>query len=155
MDFNAVTLGDHVPNPCTPEVPEDFQGLRIAAPETVVLGEDQFAVCGTYRFPAEFIYSFANVHWSIVLVAVDAETHWPFASGLLPPGATPPVEAPPPPHQDPDWMRNHYIQRYFNVDLLRFLPEVRERSGAYYVYTLLGHRASNVVSVQLKAGEVA
>lgn len=153
MDFNAVTLGDHIPNPCTPETPEDFVGLRIAAPDTVVAGQDQFAICGTYRFPAEFMYKFPNVHWAIVLVAVHAESHRPYAANLQPPGASGAPEEPPEPFQDPDWMRNHFVQRYLNVDLLRFLPEVRETPGEYFIYTVLDDQVSNVVRVVFTSEE--
>lgn len=147
-DFNAVQLGAHVRTECTPEVPKDFVGLRIAAPASVQLGKDKFAVCGTYRFPAEYLHKFPECTRAIVLVAVDARTHQPYANNLVPLGATVVDEAGPPP-KDPEWMENHFIQMYFNVDLRRYL-ELPRADADYWIYALLEDHVSNVVRVAFR-----
>lgn len=150
MDFNAVELGDHSENACTPELADGFSGIRINAPERVVAGQDQFAICGTYRFSAEYIYSFPDVYDAVVLVAVDAERHVPFACNLLGPFSPDPGEEPAPVPEDPEWMSEHRIQKYFNVDLLDYMDGLPERSATYYVYALIEGNISNVCKVRFE-----
>jgi hypothetical protein len=147
-DFNAVPLGEHTRNACTPDTPEDFVGIRIAAPAKVVFGQDAFALCGTYRFAAEYLYRFPRPTGAIVVVAVDARTHRPYAANLLPENA-PPVPAYRPP-KDPDWMANHFIRRYVNVNLLDFLPDLPRVSTDYWVYALIERHVSNVLTVSCR-----
>ncbi len=85
MDFNSISLGANEPNSCTPDLPEGFVGVRINMPQNVDLEKDKFAVCGTYRFVPEYVYSFDYIHHAIVLVVVDATFHQPRASNLKPP----------------------------------------------------------------------
>ena len=150
MDFNAVELGDHSENPCTPKIAEDFDGIRINVPERVVVGEDQFAVCGTYLFSAEYVYSLPDIHRAVVLVAVDAERHTPFACNILRPFSPDPRDEAPPVPEDPEWMSEHRIQKFFNVDLLDYMDRLPERSATYYVYALIEGNVSNVCKVRVE-----
>lgn len=150
MDFNAVVLGDHSQNPCTPEIADEFLGIRINAPERVVANQDSFAICGTYRFPADYIYGFADVHDAIVLVAVDAERHTPFACNFAEPVGAIPGEGPPPGPEDPAWMKNHRIRKYFNVDLLSYMETLPMRPATYWVYALIEGHVSNVCKVRFE-----
>jgi hypothetical protein len=151
MDFNAVETGDHVRNECTPDLEKGFIGMRIAAPQAVQLGSDLFAVCGTYRFSAEFTYSYTSITRAVVIVAVDAATGRPYARSLADDtgGDRAPVRRETP-HQDPDWMENHRVRRYFNIDLLRYLDLPRV-DATYFLYALIEDHVSNVVSVRVKA----
>jgi hypothetical protein len=152
MDFNAVETGDHSPSPCTPEVADDFIGIRINAPPKVVRGSDKFVICGTYRFAAEYMDKFPDIHNAVALVAVDGARHRPLACTLRPPGSDPPPTRNVPPAQpDPDWMREHYVQRYFNVDLLRLMPDLPQASTDYFIYALIEDHVSNVVRVSYRA----
>jgi len=150
MDFNAVALGDHSENPCTPEIADDFIGVRINAPELVVAGQDQFAICGTYRFPAEYIYGFADVHEAIVLVAVDAERYTPFACNLTGPFSREGGDGGGAPPEDPEWMKNHQIRKFFNIDLLRYMDALPERTATYWIYALIEGNVSNVCKVRFE-----
>jgi hypothetical protein len=149
-DFNRVVTGDHSSNECTPPIPEGFTGLRIDAPQALVFGKDRFVICGTYRFQAEYVYRFPEIHYAVVLVAVDARTHRPLACNLFPPTSPPEIDAGSH-RQDPDWMANHFIQRYFNVDLLRFMTELPRTTADYWIYALIEDHVSNVVRVSCKA----
>lgn len=148
MDFKSVKLGDHIKNSCTPEIDKKTTGIRINAPAMVRHGADPFAVCGTYYFPATYLYTFPNIHQAIVLVAVDAESHRPLACNLTIPGSIPEAAMPHTPPKDPDWMENHFIQRYFNVDLLRFMRTFPMVSSTYYIYALIETHISNVCKVE-------
>jgi len=150
MDFNAVALGDHSENPCTPRIGKDFTGIRINVPERVVAGQDQFAICGTYRFAAEYVYSIPDIYDAIVLVVVDAERHRPFACNFVEPFSDEADAEPAEPPEDPEWMKDHRIQKYFNVDLLRYLEGLPERSATYYVYALIEDHVSNVCKVRFE-----
>jgi len=150
MDFNAVALGDHSENPCTPRIEKEFTGIRVNVPERVVAGQDQFAICGTYRFPAEYVYSIPDIYDAIVLVVVDAERHTPFACNFQGPFSAGPGEESPPVPEDPEWMSDHRIQKYFNVDLLRYMDGLPERSATYYVYALIEDHVSNVCKVRFE-----
>ena len=103
---------------------------------------------GTYRFPAEYLGKFPESTRAVVLVAVDARTHQPYANNLVPLGATVVDEEGPPP-KDPDWMENHFVQMYFNVDLRRYL-ELPRADADYWVYALLEDHVSNVVRVAFR-----
>src|SRR5262245_21725612 len=149
MDFNALVLGDHVENECTPEVPADFVGIRINAPRAVKAGVDQFAVCGTFRFPADFVYKFPTIHYATVLVAVGVESQRAMTANLKPPGGTL-DEEPSTPHKDPDWMEDHFVKLYFNVDLLRYMREFPEVKDDYFIYALIENHISNVVRVSFQ-----
>ena len=151
MDFNSVELGDHSENACTPAIEKDFIGMKINAPTVVRSGEDQFAVCGTYRFTAEYAYSFSSIHRAVVLVAVDAQRHDPYACTIGVPSSIPSRPKSSPPPQDPDWMTDHYIRRYFNVNMLRFMTQLPRRTATYYVYALIEDHISNVCRVDFKA----
>lgn len=149
MDFNVVVLGDHSKNTCTPHIDNDFTGIKISLPVEVKFSRDKFAVCGTYRFAAEYIYSFANIHQAIVLVAVDAEHHIPYACNIS--MVTTPEEPDlQEPYRDPDWMENHYIRRYFNIDLLRYMTDMPRETAPYYIYALIEDNISNVCRVSFK-----
>jgi hypothetical protein len=152
MDFNAVVAGNHSPNPCTPKIPEDFIGLRINAPTKVVSGVDQFVICGTYRFTAQYVYTFPDVHDAVVLVAVDAARHRPLACTLRHPGSDPPptrsrARAP----VEPDWVGRHSVQSFFNVDLMTVMQRLPAGTADYYIYALIEDHISNVVRVSFRA----
>lgn len=147
MDFKAVKLGDHIKNPCTPQMDKGVTGIKINAPGKVQLKSDPFAICGTYYFPASYVYSFPRIHQAIVLVAVDASSHKPYACNLTIPGSIPEIDAPYTPPKDPDWMENHFIQRYFNIDLSRFMRDLPMVSSTYYIYALIENHISNVCKV--------
>ncbi len=147
MDFKSVKPGDHIKNPCSPQLPVNVTGIRINVPPRLNLSKDTFLVCGTYYFPAEYVYSFPNIHEAIVLVAVDAFSHKPYCCNLTLPGAIRDLKTPPAPPKDPDWMANHFIERYFNIDLLRFVEGFPMVSSTYYIYALLEKNSSNVCKV--------
>ncbi len=146
MDFNSVVTGDHSPNECSPVLPEDFDGVQINAPARVVAGADQFVICGTYQFSAEYEARYASLHDMLALVAVHAASHRPTAHNLWPPGKTP---APGKVHplSEPDWVEDHRVEGYFNIDLLRLLPDIAEQAGDYFIYALSEDHVSNVVRV--------
>jgi len=150
VDFNAVVPGDHVANACTPETPTDFVGIRIAAPASVKSGVDQFVLCGTFRFPAEYVYRFGTIHHAVILVAVGVKSHRPTACNLRTPGA---MDDPDEPGsgEDPSWMENHFVTFYFNVNLRRHMTDFPGLSDDYFVYALLENHVSNVVRVSFEA----
>lgn len=150
MDFNSVVVGDQVANPCTPQIPSDFIGIRINAPPKVVYKVDQFVICGTFRFMAEYIRRFDSILDAVALVLVDAHSHRPYVCSLIEPGATPERWSPSP-RKDPDWMVNHRIRKYFNVDVLLLMEELPRRSADYFIYALIEDHVSNVVRVSFKA----
>jgi hypothetical protein len=149
MDFNSVVLGDHVANDLTPKTPKDFVGIRVAAPTSVRAGVDQFAICGTLRFRAEYLQKFSPIHFAIVLVVVGSRSHQPAAANLRPPGATLDAEVAGP-LKDPDWMKDHFIQTYFNVDLLRYVDGFQGTDDDYFIYALIEDHVSNVVRVSYR-----
>jgi len=150
VSFNSVELGNGLPNACTPDVPDDFVGLRINVPEKVTHGKDQFVICGTFRFPADYVDKFDSVHSAINVVAVDATTHRPYATDFSVPGGTPePRDSPPIP--DPDWMEDHFIESFFNEDLLLYMEDLPRTTADYFVYAVLENHVSNVVRVSYEA----
>jgi hypothetical protein len=96
------------------------------------------------------VYKFDSTHSAINVVVVDARTHRPFATNFYVPGATPePIDTPPVP--DPDWMQDHYVQSYFNEDLLLYMETLPRSSAKYFIYAVLEDHVSNVVRVAVQA----
>jgi len=151
MDFNAVDAGVHTSNECTPDIAEDFIGLRINAPEKVTKSVDKFMICGTHQFAADYVYGFDDIIWSIVIVVVDAASHEPYSCNLISPGDSP-ERGDPIGVQDPDWMKGHTIQGFFNVDLFEIMENLPDRDGDYIVYAIIEEHASEAVRVSVKAG---
>ena len=103
MSFNTVELGDGKPSACTPDIPDDFIGLKIAVPDSVSFDTDQFAICGTFRFPADYSRKFHSIHSAINVVLVDVRTHRPYTTNFSDPEGTPePRDSPPAPDPSSD-----------------------------------------------------
>jgi len=150
MNFKSVETGDHSKNSCTPDIPEKATGIWINTPPKVQLEREQLVVCGTYRYPAEYIYKFSSIHRAIVLVAVDTIRHTPYACNISVPSRKPGPRRPTRPHKDPDWMTNHYVQKYFNIDLWRFMTDLPKTDASYYIYALIENNISNVSQVSVQ-----
>ena len=147
MDWKGIRLEDFTESAFTPVTPEEFVGIRINAPEMAGSGAAPFAVSGTLTLPAERVYRIDNVRYAVVLVAVDLTRHRAFAHNLIHPGRS--VDrVRPSPRKDPDWMENHYISRFFAVNLPEYVQNLPREKAEYLVYAVLEEHMSNVVRVR-------
>src|SRR5689334_6288380 len=92
--FDRVDPGSGKKNACTPQVEDDFLGIRIAAPEKVVYkpgarkpGRQGFArimICGIYRLSSAFLEQLGGgIKTAGLLVAVDTATHRTYSGKML------------------------------------------------------------------------
>jgi len=151
VNFNAVSTGEATENECSPELEDDFRGLRINMPERVRLGADKLVVCGSFQFDADYVYTFNEIHAAVVIVAVDVKRHIPYACNIVETGGRPRPSRPHTPRRDPDWMANHVIGSYFNVNLLRHMKDLPRVSADYFVYAMIEDHVSNVRTVSVTA----
>lgn len=146
--FARVPLGTFEEHALSPEVPADFRGIRIAAPVEVVLDRgERLPLCGTWQVDARFFNRFRSMDNEIVVVAVDAARHAPYAANLLEPDFTPA-----PAHFDesePGWEET-VLTGWFNLDLFEWLEGLPRRPGRYHVFATVGDAASNVVTVEIR-----
>ncbi len=147
--FENVDYSSFEKSACSPSLDEDFRGLVIAAPETVAMSDEYiFPVCGSYRVASDFYEQFQSFSNEIVVVAVDAETHTPYASTLLDPEYDPGVYDDDEP-VDEDAAEPYLVAGWFNVNLFEFLEELPRKPGSFHVYAMIGDLKSNTLLVKV------
>jgi hypothetical protein len=146
--FAKIELNTFDESACSPEVDEGLRGIRLAAPAQISLTEGApLPLCGTYQVGARFFNRFQCMENEIVVVAVDAERHTPYATNLLQPDFDP-VPAPGFDEQDPGF-DEIVLAGWFNLDLFHWLEDLPRRPARYHVFATVGDIASNVVTVEL------
>jgi hypothetical protein len=105
-----------------------------------------FPLCGTYRVTALFASRFQSMANEIVVVAVDAVTHQPYAANLLEDEAEP---IPATFTEPDDKLAKIAMTSWFNLDLLELMKAMPRRPARYHVFAMLGEYTSNVVTVEL------
>jgi hypothetical protein len=161
-DFEAVSPGSLLPNPCTPDVRKDrrFRGIALHAPKEVIFdgqSRDPFfgafarvVVAGAYCFDANYLDLRQQFLSRIVLVAVDAGDHRAFSGTMEPIANAVPVPSP----FDrlalsPQDFAGRSVTGYFNPNLAQVLS-LPEREAEYIVYAVLGAFVSNVVRIRVR-----
>lgn len=148
-DFRRIRLDSFEPSACSPSFDDEARGLRVAAPRAVRLGPDAaFPLCGTYRVGGRFLNRFESMANELVVVAVDARAHRPYATNLLTPGSTP---MPSGLDESAPGFEAAVLTGWFNLDLFRWMEDLPRQPGRYHVFATVGELASNVVTVELAA----
>jgi hypothetical protein len=145
--FSHIPLNNYVGGACSPQLDEDFLGLRIAAPETVFTGPDMvFPVCGSYRFAAAFWNRFECLRFEMAVVAVDARTHLPRITNLRYRDFTAANRKFNPAETGFD---EKTAAGSFNADLLFYREDFPRTPATYHVFALIGDQRSNVLTVKV------
>lgn len=158
--FAEVEAGNGNENDCTPQVGDDFVGLKINAPKVVfyIPGvrhsiTDAFAkmmICGVYQVEAEAVDQLGGIKQAITVSAIDVVSHTPYVSKLGAPKWMDAVSDPPPPRAlPPQPNRTRFYMGFFNENVLDYL-DLPEKPGTYQVFVSLLKYKSNVVTVTLK-----
>ena len=157
LAFASVKLDTREPVDCSPEVPRDEEGLRIAAPRRVLFaGVARVPLCATARFKSERkgLPHFLWDSTSLVVVAADGSELR--VGPMAEPGGTPaqlePDEPDPPPGPDDLVAAGGSVAKWANVDLVRqsgWAP----RPGVIYAFIQLAGWQSNTVRVEFVAEE--
>jgi hypothetical protein len=144
IQFAGVDLPTFSPSRCSPEAPDDYRGLLIAAPKSVTLGE-AIPVCGTFRLGAEAVNKHLALPCEVTLVAIDMESY-EARSGNLAGDGRPERSAP----LDPT-MRGfdkYVMTGWFNADLVEVL-ELPRKKAKYRVFAALGDWVSNMAIIEV------
>lgn len=145
--FAGLHLDSFDRSACSPEAEGDFRGLCIAAPASIALDPTaRFPLCGTYRVSAAFLNRFESMANEIVVVAVDARRHVPYATHLLPEGFEP---APSHIDERQKGFDRVVLTGWFNIDLYRWLPGLPRGAARYHVFATIAELVSNVVDVEI------
>jgi hypothetical protein len=155
--FARIELESFEKAACSPIVPDDAQGLFIAAPNRVVAGPDMsIPVCVALRLDSA---SSAQLPprplESMIAILTDPARNVTVSGALRDPGRVPPVvdDAPPPDvPEDPDAapITGATWTSYFNFDLLAYL-DVPRVPGSYRLFLTLGTIQSNAVDITITA----
>jgi hypothetical protein len=147
-EFATIPLNNHLSGPCSPVLGEEDMGVRLRAPEAVILEEDMaLPVCGSYRFPAAFWNRFHSLRYEMCLVIIDADTHSPRITNLTFRDFVP---APRKFKESDLGFDEKTAAGWFNADLFFYLPEIPRKIGAYHVFAQIGGEKSNVVTIRIK-----
>jgi len=147
-DFENVAFNTFEKSDCSPELDDDFRGMVIAVPETIVMkGDYAFPVCGSYQVASEFYGQFESFSNQLVVVAVDASTHTPYSATLLDPEFEPGV------YEDDEFDEDDVLPSqltgWFNVNLFDYLDGLPRKTGTFHVYAMVGDLKSNVCNVEV------
>lgn len=149
-DFFNIEINVKKETACSPVVDDDFRGIIITAPDTIVLSASTpFVVCGTMqlnrRYEFQFEYSTTN-ELTIVVESISQKQVWScnlLRPGFRPAGRNPGVTI-------NDIHPEEFSTSWFNVDIFRYLPDMPHEAGVYTVYATLGDYTSNTVIVKLE-----
>jgi hypothetical protein len=146
--FAGIPMNNYVDGPCSPVLDVDFLGIRIAAPETVLLDGDMvLPVCGSYRFKAGFWNRFDCLGFEMALVAVNAATHIPLITNLRYMDFVPDTGKF---DETEDGFGETTAAGWFNADLCFYLPDFPKSPAAYHIFALIGGEKSNVVTLRIR-----
>jgi hypothetical protein len=132
--FAAVPLPSRDETPLSPTL--EGVGLELSAP---LSARASLPICGSFELDASIVNRFSCVVDEITLVAIDAESHRPFAATL------PRAERSSPIHLDESVPELTY-GGWFNVDL-RALCGLPDEPATYYVFALVAELQSSVCRV--------
>ena len=158
-DFDKVNARSLVEYDCSPDLEASFRGIRLHAPRRVKIAPDPRAryadvfariiVCGAYHLDATYLDLRERFLHRVLLVAVDARTHAPFAALME---ALPNALPVPDPFEGlgltPQDLEGRSVIEYFNPNLAELLP-LPEAEAEYLVYATLGSYVSNVVRIEV------
>lgn len=158
--FASVEPGNGNENDCTPQVGDDFVGLKINAPKMVYYTPgvrhsitDAFAkmmICGVYQVEAEAVENLGGIKQATTLSAIDVVSHTPYVSKLGAPKWMDIVTDPPLPRRPSEHPnRVKFYMGFFNENVLDYL-DLPEKPGTYQVFVTLLKYKSNVVTITLK-----
>ena len=164
--FFEIALGTGDPCACTPEIEDDVEGLRIAAPQRVPIGEEMtFPLCVVVQMTDTLRDALPEPLWDEFLaVAVDSVNNRVYAERLGDPSPVPAETIFPTPPPDPDAFPidpdmvidaeeepgleivGVPVRSYRNLDLLSTLDLPRE-PAVYHVFLTWSVYQSNTVRV--------
>lgn len=158
-DFDKVDAGSLLEYDCSPEMELSFRGIRLHAPRRVKIAPDPRAryagafariiVCGAYHLDATYLDLRERFLPRVLLVAVDARTHAPFAAPMEAlPNALPEPDAFEGLDLEPEDFEGRSVIEYFNPNLAELLS-LPEAEAEYLVYATLGSYVSNVVRIDV------
>lgn len=155
--FVGIEHGDGNPNACTPEIGDDFIGIKINTPVKVAWSAadrdpvtDSFTrvmLCGTYRLPAADIVDTEGFYLSASLAATNVQTHHNCISLFQTDSHQ--IENPDPPRFTTEELEGLYETGYFNINILEVL-DLPEETGEYLVFVTFKSFKSNVQRIVLE-----
>ena len=155
--FARIELESFEKAACSPTIPDNVQGLFIAAPKRVIAGpEMRIPVCVALRLDtASAAQAPPHALRSMIAILTDPARNVTVSGALRDPGRVPPVvdDAPPPNvPEDPDAVPITAATwtSYWNLDLLAYL-DVPRVPGSYRLFLTLGTIQSNAVDITITA----
>jgi len=155
--FANIEHGDGTPNTCTPQISDDFVGVKINIPDKVTWsGEDKdpfsgafsrVMLCGIYRLAAACIVGTEGFYLSASLVATNTRTHKVYYAKIRP--DHPGLENPDLPQFSAKELEGVYETGYFNVNIVEVL-DLPEEAAEYLVFVVFKSFKSNVASIVLE-----
>lgn len=147
-DYETIDLNTFEDSTCSPQIEEEFSGIKIQGPEKVFLGENMILpVCGTWQFNGEFINQFDSLEYEITLVAVNMKTHQPYSTNMLEDGFQPSIRKKY--LGSPEELQDISRTGWFNADLFFYIPELPREETQYTIYALIGDVKSNSIQVDV------
>ena len=152
--FQEVVLNSDTKNACSPPLDpeEDFTGIRINAPSTVVYNPDEPAadgefaaipICGYYELDMGELMKDSVIR----IMVKNMVTEKVYSGSLIEqdPGTEEPFPDDEPP-LDPEEFAGQSIAAYFNPNLPKYVS-IPVEAGTYRVYVQIGEVRSNAVEI--------
>ena len=155
INFFDVPLPTYASSECSPDLPGDFTGLRIAMPAEVDLSiQNTIPLCGAYRVSSKFIELVqAKLIEHTVIVFTNKENNQSFSFSLVPDKE--PLETEEEPRQtepfseDAEILQEYKVNMFFNIDVLSFYPDFPRNKAGYTVFATIRDIQSDVIETRI------
>jgi hypothetical protein len=146
-EFSNISLNNYVSGPCSPILEENFLGIYIKAPETILLDPDMsIPISGSYRFLAGFWNRFTCLRYEMALVVVNAETHFPIITNLRYLDYVPSTRKF---NEMDEGFDEKTAAGWFNANLLFYRTDFPKVPATYNIFAIIGAEKSNVLTVRI------
>jgi hypothetical protein len=150
INFFDISLPTYASSECSPDLPGDFTGLRIAMPAEVDLStQNTIPMCGAYRVSSKFIEMVqAKLIEHTVIVFTNKENNQSFSFSLVPDKEPLEIEEPhetDPFSEDAEILQDYKVNMFFNIDVLSFYPDFPRNKASYTVFATIRDIKSDVI----------
>ena len=155
LSFFEVPLPTYASSECSPALPDDFTGLRLAMPGEVDFSmQNTIPLCGAYRVSSKFIELVqAKLIEHTVIVFTNKESNQSFSFSLVPDKE--PFESEEEPDEfddsidDADVLEEYKVNMFFNIDVLSFYPDFPRNKASYTVFATIRDLKSEVIETKI------